>query len=194
MLDEAMFSAFRDIGRDLFLRGMVSSHAGKLSVRAGGIIWITRKGAMLGRITRDDVIETGEAGPDPPDSRASSELAVHRAIYGATGGRAVVHAHPPYATFLSMFQDELVPVDLEGFHVLGRVPVVNIGRAAAGAPEAARAVSEALKEHRIVVAKGHGTFARGETLEAAYMATSSVEASSFYLYHLLGRQVPGIPK
>jgi len=195
MLDETTFSAFRDIGRDLFLRGLVSSHAGNLSVRAGAAIWITRTGAMLGRILRDDVIEVDLVGPDPSDSRASSELAVHRAIYGMTGAQAVVHAHPPYATLLSMLQDELEPVDLEGYHVLGKVPVVNIGAAAvAGAPESAGAVSGALKEQRIVLAKGHGSFGRGETLEAAYMATSSLEASSFYLYHLLGRQRPGIPE
>jgi L-fuculose-phosphate aldolase len=195
MLDEAIFTAFRDIGRDLFLRGMVSSHAGNLSVRAGATIWITRTGAMLGRIFEGDVIEVDLVGPDPTDSRASSELAVHRAIYGMTGAGAVIHAHPPYATLLSMLHDELEPVDLEGYHVLGRVRVVNIGvTAAAGAPESAEAVSEALKGQRIVLAKGHGSFARGETLEAAYMATSSLEASSFYLYHLLGRQRPGIPE
>jgi len=195
MLDEATFSAFRDIGRDLFLRGLVSSHAGNLSVRTRATIWITRTGSMLGRITHEDVIEVGQVGPGPLDSRASSELAVHRAIYGATGAGAVIHAHPPYATLLSMLQNELLPVDLEGYRVLGRVLVKNTGKAkAAGAPESAGAVSEALKEHRIVLAKGHGSFARGETLEAAYMATSSLEASSFYLYHLLGQPGPGIPE
>ena len=189
MLDEATFSAFRDIGRDLFLRGMVGSHAGNLSVRTGAAIWITRTGAMLGRITRNDVIEVDPAGPDPIDSRASSELTVHRAIYHATGAGAVVHAHPPYATLLSMLQDELTPVDSEGYYVLGRVHVVSIGTiGTAGLPESARAVSEALKEQRIVLLKGHGSFARGDTLEHAYMPTSSLEASSFYLYHLFRRQ------
>ncbi len=193
MLDETTFSAFRDIGRDLFLRGLVSSHAGNLSVRTGAAVWITRTGAMLGRISPGDVIEVDPVGPDPIDSRASSELTVHRAIYGATGAGAVVHAHPPYATLLSMLQDELTPIDSEGYHVLGRVHVVNIGTAAAaGLPESARAVSEALKEHRIVLLKGHGSFARGDTLEHAYMPTSSLEASSFYLYHLLERQGRGI--
>jgi L-fuculose-phosphate aldolase len=189
MLDEATFSAFRDIGRDLFLRGLVSSHAGNLSVRTGGAIWITRTGAMLGRITRDDVIEVDPVGPDPIDSLASSELTVHRAIYDAIGTGAVVHAHPPYATLLSMLQDELTPIDSEGYYVLGRVHVVNIGTiGTAGLPESARAVSETLKEQRIVLLKGHGSFARGDTLEHAYMPTSSLEASSFYLYHFLGRQ------
>jgi L-fuculose-phosphate aldolase len=193
MLDETTFSAFRDIGRDLFLRGLVSSHAGNLSVRTGTAIWITRTGAMLGRITRDDAIEVDPVGPDPIDSHASSELTVHRAIYGATGAGAVVHAHPPYATLLSMLQDELTPIDSEGYYVLGRVHVVDIGAVvAAGLPESARAVSEALKEHRIVLLKGHGSFARGDTLEHAYMPTSSLEASSFYLYHLLRRQGQGI--
>jgi L-fuculose-phosphate aldolase len=143
---------------------------------------------MLGRITRDDLVDVGAIGPDPNDGRASSELIVHRAIYRATDAAAIVHAHPPYATLLSMLQDELAPVDSEGCYVLQKVPVVCIDRTtSAGLPEWARAVSEALKERKIIMAKGHGSFARGDTLEDAYMMTSSLEASSFYLYHLQER-------
>lgn len=186
MLEEAMIAAFRDIGRDLFLRGLVSSHAGNMSVRTAEGICITRTKSMLGRIAPGDLVEVDAAGPHPNDGRASSELIVHRAIYRATGAGAVVHAHPPYATLLSMLQDELCPVDSEGCYLLEKVPVVDLGRSITiGLPESARAVSEALKENRIVVLKGHGSFARGETLEDAYMLTSSLEASSFYLYHLL---------
>jgi L-fuculose-phosphate aldolase len=185
MLEEDAFTAFRDIGRDLFVRGLVSSHAGNMSIRAKEGIYITRTKSMLGRITRGDLVRVDAVGPDPSDARASSELIVHRAIYEATGSTAVVHAHPPYATLLSMFQDELVPVDSEGCYLLQRVPVKKIDRqVTVGLPESARIISEALKAHEIVMLRGHGSFARGDTLEDAYMVTSSLEASSFYLYHL----------
>ena len=188
MLEETVFAAFRDIGRDLFLRGLVSSHAGNMSVRTGQGICITRTKSMLGRITRDDVVDVNVVGPDPNDSRASSELIVHRAIYRVTGAGAIVHAHPPYATLLSMFRDELTPIDSEGCYLLQRVPVTSIEKTVTvGLPESAHAVSEALKEHKIIMLKGHGSFARGDTLEDAYMLTSSLEASSFYLYQLQGR-------
>jgi L-fuculose-phosphate aldolase len=143
---------------------------------------------MLGRITQDDLVHVDAIGPDPNDNRASSELIVHRAIYRVTGAAAIVHAHPPYATLLSMFQDELAPVDSEGCYLLEKVPVTSIDKTVSvGLPESAYAVSEALKEQKIIMLKGHGSFARGDTLEEAYMLTSCLEASSFYLYQLQGR-------
>jgi L-fuculose-phosphate aldolase len=45
-------------------------------------------------------------------------------------------------------------------------------------------VSNALKDYKIVMLRGHGSFARGDMLEDAYMLTSSLEASAFYLYHM----------
>lgn len=188
MLEEAFLATFRDIGRDLFLRGLVGSHAGNMSVRTEEGICITRTKSMLGRIGRDDLVEVDALGPGPNDGRASSELIVHRAIYRATGAGAIVHAHPPYATLLSMLRGELCPVDSEGCYLLERVPVVDVAKAVTiGLPESAKAVSEALERNKIVVLKGHGSFARGDTLEDAYMLTSSLESSSFYLYHLLKR-------
>jgi L-fuculose-phosphate aldolase len=188
MLEEITVAEFRDIGRDLFLRGLVSSHAGNMSVRTREGICITRTKSMLGRIGSGDLVEVDALGPHPNDAKASSELIVHRAIYRETGAGAIVHAHPPYATLLSMLADELCPVDSEGCYLLEKVPVVDLARSVTiGLPESAKAVSEALKERKIVVLKGHGSFARGDTLEDAYMLTSSLEASSFYLYHLLKR-------
>jgi L-fuculose-phosphate aldolase len=45
-------------------------------------------------------------------------------------------------------------------------------------------VSEQLKEHKIVLVRGHGSFARGDMLEEAFMYTTSLESSAFFLYHL----------
>jgi len=185
MLEEGTFAMFRDIGRDLFLRGLISSHAGNISLRMGQNICITRRGSMLGRITREDLAEVDLHKADPHDLRASSEVAVHRAIYRNTDALAIVHAHPPYATLLSMLLEELVPVDSEGSYFFEKVPVVSVERAI-GSREAAEPVSESLKDYRIVMIRGHGSFARGDTLEDAYMLTSSLEASAFYLYHLRG--------
>ncbi len=186
MLEESAFAMFRDIGRDLFLRGLISSHAGNMSVRTGRDICITRTGSMLGRITRDDLVDVDVEENDARVLRASSELIVHRAIYRKTGASAVVHAHPPHATLLSVLYGELIPVDSEGCHLLKKVPVIQVEKMI-GSEEGAEAVSEALKDYRIVLMRGHGSFARGETLEEAYMLTSSLEASSFFTYHLEGR-------
>jgi L-fuculose-phosphate aldolase len=183
MLEESSFAMFRDIGRDLFLRGLISSHAGNISLRIGQKICITRRGSMLGRITQNDLVDVDLESPDSHVLRASSEIVVHRAIYRNTSALAVVHAHPPYATLLSMLADSLVPVDSEGSYLFKKVPVVSVEKTV-GSQESAELVSEALRDYRIVILRGHGSFARGDVLEDAYMLTSGLEASAFYIYHL----------
>ncbi len=184
MLEETILKSFVEIGRDMFLRGLVSSHAGNMSIRAEKRIHITARGTMTGRLKANDIVEVDLGYADDPNILlASSELVVHRAIYLRTGARAVVHAHPPYGTLLSMTEDELVPVDSEGSYHLKRVPVAT-PESTIASEEAAQAVSEYLTDHRIVLVRGHGSFARGDTLEEAYMLTSSLESSAFYLYHV----------
>ena len=183
MLDDFIIKDFIDIGRDMFLRGLVSSHAGNMSVRIGDRIYITRTHSMTGRLKPADVIEVDSKNPDDPAlTLASTEYVVHRAIYMHTGAGAVVHAHPPYATLLS-FAGELVPVDAEGSYHFKRIRVASPENPIASI-ETAELVSEELKESRIVLVRGHGSFARGDTLEEAYMLTSTLESSAFYLYHL----------
>jgi ribulose-5-phosphate 4-epimerase/fuculose-1-phosphate aldolase len=48
-------------------------------------------------------------------------------------------------------------------------------------------VSGHLKDYKVILMHGHGSFARDNTLENAYMLTSSLESSSFFLYHLKGK-------
>jgi L-fuculose-phosphate aldolase len=183
MPEESTFTQFQEIGRDLFLRGLISSHAGNISVRIGSKISITRRGSMLGRIKDGDLVDVDLHKPDSHVLRASSEIVVHRAIYRNTSALAVVHAHPPYATLLSMINDELVPVDSEGSYLFKKVPVVSVEKTI-GSLESAELVSEALKDYKVVMLRGHGSFARGDLLEDAYMLTSSLEASAFFIYHL----------
>lgn len=183
MLDDSIIQDFINIGRDMFLRGLVSSHAGNVSVRLGDLIYITRSQSMSGRLKPSDIIKVHSRDPDDPALLiASTEYVVHRAIYMNTDAGAVVHAHPPYATLLS-FAGELVPVDAEGSHHLRRVRVTSPQNPIAS-NETADLVAEELKESRIVLVRGHGSFARGKTLEEAYMLTSTLESSAFYLYHL----------
>jgi len=82
---------FQTVGQDLFLRGSVSSHGGNLSVRLGDRVVITRRGAQLNHLTERDLVETGVAWNDRATPSASSELAIHRAIYQRTRAHAIVH-------------------------------------------------------------------------------------------------------
>lgn len=182
--EKTLFRQFSEFGRDLFVRGLISSHAGNISVRTGDRIYITRRGAMLGRLGTADIVRI-DLEKDDPDKLlvASSEEPVHRAIYQSTDARAVVHAHPPYATLLSMTEKALIPVDWEGSYFFRKIPVLTPGKAG-GRKNVAGSIGRHMKDHGAILVKGHGSFTRGDTLEEAYMLTSSLEASAFFIYHL----------
>ncbi|MCX8006961.1 MAG: class II aldolase/adducin family protein [Coriobacteriia bacterium] len=187
MLDDRLapfVDSFIETGRDIFLSGLISSHGGNLSVRAGELIVITRRGSMLGRLKAADLVVTGME-PCADDEACSRELVVHREIYRRTDARAVVHAHPVHAVARSMRADAIVPVDSEGSYVVGEVPVVQASETI-GSAEAAALLGEALQERPVAVLRSHGAFAKGATLEEAFYHVSVLEASARIL-DLIGR-------
>ncbi len=185
MIDPRVYEMFREIGRDLYVHGLISSHGGNISVRFGDRIIIKRRGAMLGRLKPHDLIETGLEKNDSGIALASTELIVHRAIYRATPALAVVHAHPRHAIALSLSRHEIVPIDHEGSYLLKKVPIVE-EEFASGTPQLAKTVSDALAAYKIVMLRGHGSFATGQTLDEAFQWTDAFEETcEIILYHKL---------
>jgi L-fuculose-phosphate aldolase len=176
-------SQFQAVGRDLCARGLVSSHGGNLSVKIGDNLLITHRGSMLGCLEECDLIETGISKNDRATPLASTELAVHRAIYQNTSASAIVHAHPAHAVALSFAEREIIPCDLEGKFILAKIPVLGWDTAVTPG-EFATEIAEALKEYKIVLVRSHGSFAAGQLLEEAYHYTTALEQSCHLLYLL----------
>ncbi len=172
-----VLDTFQWVGRDLYRLGLITSHAGNLSLRFGDRIWITRTGSMLGRLEPDDLVETALSPSEPPHPKASMELPVHRAIYRATLAQAILHAHPPSAVALSLIDEVIVPADSEGRYILGAIPVLAPANVVASL-EVAELASSSLQAHRAVVVRGHGSFAIGGSLEEALGITTTLEASA----------------
>ena len=188
-MDERIFRQFQQIGRDLYVADLVSSHGGNMSVRFGDRLVIKRRGAMLGRLKEGDLIETGLEKPDSGVALASTELVVHRAIYLATPALAVVHAHPRIAIALSLSREEIVPIDNEASYLLHKVPVVA-AEFASGSQEMADLVAGTLQEYKILMLRGHGVFSMGQTLEEAFHWVSCLEEACDIILetHLLGEE------
>ena len=162
---------YRRIGARLHAEGLISGNFGNLSLKGPEGFQIKRSGEYL-----DD---PGPAVLVPFRGRvpagASREQAVHRAIYETTGHLAVVHAHPPHAVALSLAQQgPVIPRDSEGKLLCPEIPVVD---GEPGSEELARNVAQVLERHGIAIARGHGTFAGGATLEEAYLRTAAAEHS-----------------
>jgi L-fuculose-phosphate aldolase len=174
MVDERIYEMFREIGRDLYAQNMVSSHGGNLSIRLGDRVIIKRRGAMLGQLKPHDLIETGLEKNDSNVALASTELLAHRTVYMNTPALAICHCHPRTAIAFSLSRGEIVPIDNEGSYLLKKVPVIT-EEFASGTPQMANKVAEALKDYKIIMLRGHGSFATGQTLDEAFFWSSTLE-------------------
>jgi len=137
---------------------------------------ITRRGSRLGCLEEHDLIETGISKNDRNTPLASTELAVHRAIYQATSALAIVHAHPPHAVALSLAETEIVPHDAEGLSIVNRVPVLG-WHMEVKPGGLADIIAQELKQHQIIAVHGHGSFAISQLLEEAHDFTTTLEES-----------------
>ena len=171
-----ILSQFQNVGRDLSTNGLVSSHSGSLSIRLGERLIITRRGCNLSCLEEHDLIETGISKNDRFTPLASVELPVHRAIYQLTPAQAVIHAHPPHAIALSLTETEIVPSDTQGLSIVGQIPVVG-WHMEVKSGGLADIIGQALKQHKIIVVHGHGSFAIGQLLEEAHGCTAVLEES-----------------
>jgi L-fuculose-phosphate aldolase len=190
--DVLRYKHFSETGRDLFVSGSVTSHGGNLSVSDGSSIWISRSGAMLGRITPGDVIQA-DWNATEKDKDASIEIPVHRAIYHALAretliqgvpfaSKAIVHAHTAHTVFRSFFEDAILPIDSESILVLGTAVPVIATRQTVASEEVATKMEELVKSGgRIAVIRGHGPFAIADSLEEALRLISCLEQSAHLL-------------
>ena len=176
MMDDRIYDIFREIGRDMYVANMISSHGGNISIRLGDRVIIKRRGAMLGNLKKHDLIETGLEKNDSGVALASTELLVHRAVYMNTPALAICHCHPRTAIAFSLSRDEIVPIDNEASYLLKKVPVIT-EEFASGTPEMANKVANALKNYKIIMLRGHGSFATGQTLDEAFHWSSTLEES-----------------
>ena len=75
----------------------------------------------------------------------------------------------------------IIPVDIEGQSFLHEMPVVGGG---SGTAELGENLGLVLSKVDGAIVHGHGTFAKGKTLEEAYVATTRIEHSCKIRYYL----------
>jgi L-fuculose-phosphate aldolase len=162
---------FERVGKRLFAEHLVGGNFGNISVRKGNEgFFIKQSGAYLDAAA--ELVFVPLKGDVPVT--ASSEYRVHREVYRMTNHEAIIHAHPPCAVAASLVMDAIVPEDIEGEMFCPKIPVI---RGAPGSQEIADAVANVLSSSKLVIARGHGTFAAGKTLDEAYVYTSLAEHS-----------------
>lgn len=189
-LREAIASAMRH----LYERGQNAPGDGNTSARLGDGFLCTPTAAHKGRLAASQVVRL-RANGDPVDAtqRASTELKMHLAIYALRPDvGAIVHAHCPHATALTLAGLSLErPTLPEAIAALGSVPTVPYASPTTGdVPAAVRPFVEA--GARGFILERHGPVCVGATVDEALTRLEVLEhtAKITWLAHVAGGARP----
>ena len=171
--------AIVECGRIAYERHLMTSNDGNISVRMdNGLVLITPSGISKGRLQTDDMLVVDSDGnviSSRPDRKPSSETPMHIEVYKHREDvRAVVHAHPIYATTLTVAGLEF-PVDMlpEVLLTLGDVPITEY--ATPSSHEDAEAIRPFVKGHNAILLCQHGSLTYGNNLDEALIHLERIE-------------------
>jgi len=178
------------VARTLHRLGLAAGTAGNLSARTAESILTTPSGSHKAFLRPRDLIECDLSGrPLAPGPRPTSEIGLHMAAYQARPEiQAVIHAHPPLVTALTVAgmkpEAGVLP---EALACLGRIPLAPYARP--GSPEGAKAVKPFLQSSDAIVLDRHGCLCLGRDLVAALAKVEELEhlARVIITARLLGR-------
>lgn len=189
LVDDDHVHAMMQAGRVLVEQGLIVGTAGNLSCKLDDQrVVSTPSGVPKNSLTAKMFLTLTTSGQIHPDSqhesrfRASSEVAMHLAIYDALEqaqmprhGRAIVHAHPVHATALASLRDRLnLCVTAEGAATIGPIAVIDYVRP--GTPGLGSCCARAAAQGaRTLLLLHHGAVTLGATVEEALWRMSALE-------------------
>ena len=182
-----------EIGRRMYERRMVASNDGNISVRLGENEFLcTPTGISKGYMTPDCLCRTdsnGELIEKCVKYRPSSEMKMHMRVYALCPEvKAVVHAHPVFATCFAAAGIPLdEPVISEAVVSLGEVPVAPYGTPST--IEIPDSIEPFIRGHEALLLSNHGALTWDEDLLTAYMKMESVEFYAEIMYRV--KQIGG---
>lgn len=175
-----------EIGKRVYDRGMVAANDGNFSVKLNEREYLcTPTGVSKGFMTPEFICKVDEKGnvlEDNEGFRPSSEIKMHLRVYEERPDvRAVVHAHPMYATSFAIagmgLTAKIMP---EAVISLGEVPLTPYGTPST--MEIPDAISPFLQDYDAVLLANHGALSYAGTLLDAYHKMESVEFYARLLY------------
>jgi L-fuculose-phosphate aldolase len=174
--EEYLKSEMIEIGRTVYERGYIAATDGNISVRLdNGDILMTPSGVPKGRMRPGQIVRTDPGGQVIGEGKPSSEILMHLAVYQERpDARAVVHAHPPYATAFSIAGVSLAQCVIPEIVVqMGTIPTTPY--ATPSTRELPDTIREYLECSDALILERHGTLTLGETLLSAYHKLEKVE-------------------
>lgn len=167
--------------------GLTVANSGNISVRREQGFLITPSGVPYESLTPDQIVHLDdEGGHLSGKHKPSSEWRIHKDIYTfRPQTRAIVHAHAPHATALSVTRQALPAfhymVALFGGHEVPCAAYATFGTQALSAH-----VITALRHHNACLMANHGMISTADSLPLAYQR--ALELESLCQQYLLARQ------
>ncbi len=176
--------------------GLIRSSDGNISIRLDDDRFlVTPSGLYKRRLKPNQLLivnHQGEIIKGQGGLKPSSELLMHLEAYRRREDiGAVLHAHPPYSTALTIagipFPTDIIP---EVVLALGDVPTAPY--ATPGTQDLALSIRDLIKAHNAILLSNHGSLTVGKTLEEALLALERMElaAQMYTLAHNLGKVIP----
>lgn len=165
--------------RALHEKGLVAAFDGNVSGRLpSGDLIVTPTGVSKGDVTEEKLLLCSPEGKRIRGAgQVSSEVQLHLTAYRVRKDvRAVVHAHPPFAsafTFAGVERLLLEPVLPEVVARLGSIPTAPY--ATPGSKEVSEAVAPLLASHDAVLLGQHGAVTVGADPWTAYLFMEKLE-------------------
>lgn len=181
--------------RRLYDKDLTSCSGGNVSLRLeNGVVLITPSALDKGELQPEQVVAVTMDGENlSRDIKPTIEMGMHLAVYRSRPDvRAVVHAHPVFATTFSCIGKEIeAELTPETIMTIGQIPVA--GYHPAGTGELAEATAEALGGNNVVLMRNHGVLAVGPTLLKAFdrLEVTELAAKMTWLAQSMG-QNPGM--
>lgn len=169
-----------NIGKKVSRADLIIGEGGNISARVADVVYIKRRGAVMGRARAADYIpidvKTGK--PLRRNDRPSTEIYMHLACYRVRKDiGAVIHTHPVFATALGIKGIDIKPSTYEA-EVNIKSRIARIGHVKPGTPALGRAVGRAVKRHNAVLLKDHGLVTVGNDSGEAFLRTLAVERAA----------------
>lgn len=180
-----------EVGRKLAAKGLVAATDGNISFRIDtNKIVITPSGVHKGDLAVDDLILIDLDGKKLSGrGEPSTETPMHTMVYKERGDvKAVIHAHPPCATALSVAGVTLAACVIpEVVITMGAIPTSEY--ATPCTEEGAEVIKELVRESDAIILDRHGSLTIGENLEAAYFKLEKLEHAAHVtmMARLLGK-------
>jgi ribulose-5-phosphate 4-epimerase/fuculose-1-phosphate aldolase len=162
-------------------RGLLDLMSGAVSERSGAEFFITRLGALMSDLMADDIITCPIDGPiDEASAKPALDAIAIQAAYQANPNLSViVRVHPPHALAMASTSTHLEIPDNEGRMLFGpRVPVQVMlqDQLIADIHEKLPLLLE--EKTKVILVRGYGLYAAGETLREAIRAAAVLETSA----------------